>query len=124
MKVLVVEDEIEIANDIIAGLEDAGFTTQLCNNGHDAWFLGSTEVYDAIVLDLGLPQLDGPSVLKGSIPARTTTCQNPFRWLNSWLGYGLCCGARTASRARSCRLVLCGSTLLKWRQPWVAVPLT
>lgn len=64
MKVLVVEDEIEIANDIIAGLEDAGFTTQLCNNGHDAWFLGSTEVYDAIVLDLGLPQLDGLSVLR------------------------------------------------------------
>lgn len=64
MKVLVVEDEIEIANDIVSGLEDAGFTTQLCTNGEDAWFLGSTEVYDAIILDLGLPQLDGLSVLR------------------------------------------------------------
>ncbi len=64
MKVLVVEDEIEIANDIMAGLEDAGFATQSCNNGQDAWFLGSTETYDAIVLDLGLPQLDGLTVLR------------------------------------------------------------
>ena len=64
MRVLVVEDEIEIANDIMAGLEDAGFFTQLCRNGQDAWFLGSTEDYDAIVLDLGLPQLDGLTVLR------------------------------------------------------------
>jgi two-component system, OmpR family, response regulator len=64
MRVLVVEDEIEIANDILAGLEDAGFSTQLCCNGQEAWFLGSTEDYDAIVLDLGLPQLDGLTVLR------------------------------------------------------------
>ena len=64
MKVLVVEDEHEIASDIVAGLEDAGFATQLCGNGEDAWFLGSTEVYDAIVLDLGLPRLDGLTVLR------------------------------------------------------------
>ncbi len=64
MKVLVVEDEIEIARDIASGLEEAGFTTQLCDNGEDAWFLGSTEDFDAIMLDLGLPKLDGLSVLR------------------------------------------------------------
>ena len=64
MKVLIVEDEIEIAKDIATGLEEAGFTTQVCDNGQDAWFLGSTEAFDAVVLDLGLPQLDGLTVLR------------------------------------------------------------
>ena len=64
MKVLIVEDEIEIAQDTAASLEEAGFATQLCDNGDDAWFLGSTENFDAIILDLGLPKLDGLSVLK------------------------------------------------------------
>lgn len=64
MKILVVEDEREIATDIVAGLEDAGYTTHLCGNGEDAWFLGATEKFDAILLDLGLPLLDGLTVLR------------------------------------------------------------
>ena len=64
MKVLIVEDEIEIARDIAASLEEAGFATLQCDNGEDAWFLGSTENFDAIILDLGLPKLDGLSVLR------------------------------------------------------------
>jgi two-component system, OmpR family, response regulator len=64
MKVLVVEDEIEIATDIATSLGEAGFAVQTCDNGEDAWFLGSTEVYDAIVLDLGLPRIDGLTVLR------------------------------------------------------------
>ena len=64
MKILVVEDEIEIAREISTSLGEAGFAVQTCGNGEDAWFLGSTELYDAIVLDLGLPKLDGLSVLK------------------------------------------------------------
>ena len=63
MKILVVEDEIEIAKDIQECLSEAGFAVQTCNNGEDAWFLGSTEIYDAIILDLGLPRLDGLTVL-------------------------------------------------------------
>ena len=64
MRILVVEDEIEIAKDIAESLGEAGFAVQTCDNGEDAWFLGSTEVYDAIILDLGLPGLDGLTVLR------------------------------------------------------------
>lgn len=64
MRILVVEDEIEIATDIATSLGEAGFAVQTCDNGEDAWFLGSTEVYDAIVLDLGLPRVDGLTVLR------------------------------------------------------------
>lgn len=64
MKVLVVEDEGEIASDIAAGLRDAGFAAHVCDNGEDAWFIASTETFDAIVLDLGLPRLDGLTVLR------------------------------------------------------------
>jgi two-component system, OmpR family, response regulator len=63
MRILVVEDEIEIAKDIAECLGEAGFAVQTCGNGEDAWFLGSTEIYDAIILDLGLPRLDGLAVL-------------------------------------------------------------
>lgn len=64
MRVLVVEDEPEIASDIATGLRDAGLTVELAADGEDAWFRGCTEDYDAVVLDLGLPRLDGLSVLR------------------------------------------------------------
>jgi two-component system, OmpR family, response regulator len=64
MRILVVEDEVEIASDIAAGLGEAGFAVKICGNGEDAWFLGSTEEFDGIVLDLGLPHLDGLTVLQ------------------------------------------------------------
>jgi len=64
VRILVVEDEPRIAADIRSGLEEANYVVDLSRNGNDAWFKGETEEYDAIVLDLGLPQLDGLSVLK------------------------------------------------------------
>jgi len=64
MRLLIVEDERDIAADLALSLEAAGFATQVCDNGEDAWFLGSTEDFDAVVLDLGLPRLDGLSVLR------------------------------------------------------------
>jgi two-component system, OmpR family, response regulator len=64
MRLLVVEDERDIANDIAIHLGAAGFRVEVCNNGEDAWFLGSTEDFDGVVLDLGLPKLDGLSVLR------------------------------------------------------------
>ena len=45
-------------------MQALGYTTDIASNGEDAWFKGSTETYAAIVLDLGLPKLDGISVLK------------------------------------------------------------
>ncbi|GAA0292082.1 response regulator transcription factor [Rhodovulum strictum] len=64
MRALAVEDEPRIAADLAAALGAAGFRVDLCGDGEQAWFLGDTEDYDLIVLDLGLPRLDGLSVLK------------------------------------------------------------
>lgn len=64
MRLMIVEDELEIAADIARQLTNAGFKSEICGNGEDAWFLGSTEDFDAVVLDLGLPKLDGLTVLR------------------------------------------------------------
>jgi two-component system OmpR family response regulator len=64
MRLLIVEDDRRIAADIAAALSAAGYSTEICGNGEEAWFLGDTEDYDLIVLDLGLPGLDGLSILK------------------------------------------------------------
>ena len=64
MRVLVVEDDRAIASDLGAALIAAGFVVETCADGEEAWFLGDTEDYALIVLDLGLPAMDGLSVLK------------------------------------------------------------
>ncbi len=64
MRVLVVEDDARIASDLGAALESAGFRVESCADGEAAWFLGDTEDYDLVVLDLGLPRLDGLTILK------------------------------------------------------------
>jgi two-component system OmpR family response regulator len=64
MRLLVVEDDPRIALDLRTALADAGYLVDLVQDGEAAWFQGSTEDYDLIVLDLGLPQLDGLSVLE------------------------------------------------------------
>ena len=64
MRLLVVEDEARIAEDLRVALEAAGYRVELTGDGETAWFLGSTEDYDLVVLDLGLPTLDGLGVLK------------------------------------------------------------
>ncbi|MGU3402709.1 response regulator transcription factor [Methylobacterium brachiatum] len=64
MRVLVVEDEPRIAADVKAGLEQAGYVADVVADGEAAWFRAETEPYDAMVLDLGLPRLDGLGVLR------------------------------------------------------------
>lgn len=64
MRVLVVEDDTRIASDLGAALEKAAFRVETCADGEEAWFLGDTEDYDLVVLDLGLPRLDGLTLLK------------------------------------------------------------
>lgn len=64
MRVLAVEDDLSILNDVKAALEASGFHVETSQTGEGAWFLGDTEDYDLIVLDLGLPGMDGLSVLK------------------------------------------------------------
>lgn len=64
MRVLIVEDEPRIAADIRQGLERAGYVADVVTDGEAAWFRAETEPYDAMVLDLGLPRLDGLGVLR------------------------------------------------------------
>jgi two-component system, OmpR family, response regulator len=64
MRVLVVEDEAALAGSIKSSLERSGFRADVAGNGEDAWVLGDTEDFTAVVLDLGLPRMDGLSVLK------------------------------------------------------------
>jgi two-component system, OmpR family, response regulator len=64
MRALIVEDEPEIAQDMSGSLQGAGFAVDICGDGEHAWFLGDTEDFDVVILDLGLPKLDGLTVLK------------------------------------------------------------
>ena len=64
MRALVIEDEAAVAQDIAQALTSAGFVVDLAAEGEDAWYKGSVEDYDVAVLDLGLPRIDGLSVLK------------------------------------------------------------
>jgi two-component system, OmpR family, response regulator len=73
MRALVVEDDADIAQDIGRALQVAGFAVEYGRNGEEGWFWGSTENYAVIVLDIGLPKLDGLSVLKNWRRERITT---------------------------------------------------
>ena len=64
MRILVVEDDPRISADVCSALKAAGYLTDTATDGEDAWFRGDTEDYDLVVLDLGLPQMDGLTVLK------------------------------------------------------------
>jgi DNA-binding response OmpR family regulator len=64
MRVLIVEDEPRICADISRTLSGTGYSCDWATDGEDAWFRGETESYDLIILDLGLPKMDGLTVLK------------------------------------------------------------
>ena len=63
MRVLVVEDEPNLLRQLRAALEGAGYAVDTASDGEEAHYLGSTENYDAVLLDLGLPEVDGLTVL-------------------------------------------------------------
>ncbi|MCL9781934.1 response regulator transcription factor [Vibrio sp. S4M6] len=65
MKILVVEDEPRLGEQIIETLEQNGWVPELSQDGIDALYRATSEEWDTIVLDLGLPKLDGLTVLKG-----------------------------------------------------------
>lgn len=64
MRLLLVEDDEAIAQGVSYALTQAGFTVDHAIDGEQAWVMGSDEDYDVAVLDLGLPKLDGMTVLK------------------------------------------------------------
>ncbi len=64
MRLLVVEDDRDLNRQLVATLEAAGYVVDRAFDGEEGEFLGETEPYDAVVLDLGLPGRDGITVLR------------------------------------------------------------
>jgi two-component system OmpR family response regulator len=63
MRLLVVEDDRDLNRQVVSALEGAGYAVDRAYDGEEGWFLGDTEPYDAVVLDIGLPKRDGVGVL-------------------------------------------------------------
>jgi two-component system OmpR family response regulator len=64
MRILIVEDEPTLQAQLAEGLGAAGYAVDAAGNGVDAHCMGDSETYDAVILDLGLPQMDGITVLR------------------------------------------------------------
>ncbi len=85
MRILVVEDDQNIARQIEAVLRKAGYAVDVAHDGEEGHFLGETEPYDAVILDLGLPVMDGLSVLRNwreagrDMPVLILTARNTWR---------------------------------------------
>jgi len=64
MKILLVEDDDKLAEGLVKTLENAGYIVERESDGLEAWFKGDTESYSGVILDLGLPGMDGLSILR------------------------------------------------------------
>lgn len=64
MRILVVEDDADLSRQLKEALKDVGYAVDVANDGEEGHHLGDTEPYDAVILDLGLPIIDGVSVLQ------------------------------------------------------------
>ena len=79
MKILVVEDQERLSGQLAGALADGGYAVDCARDGERADFLAETERYDAIVLDLGLPKVDGLTLLRkwrdagNAVPVIATT---------------------------------------------------
>lgn len=82
IRILVIEDQAEIADFLMRGLREEGFTVEHCVNGDDAWSRLNAESWDIVVLDWSIPAPDGLSLLKryrvagGSIPVLFLTARD------------------------------------------------
>ncbi|MCH6577046.1 MAG: response regulator transcription factor [Proteobacteria bacterium] len=91
MRILVVEDDPDLARQLEAALGDAGYVVDLAADGEEGHFLGDTEPYDAVILDLGLPVIDGLTVLERwrragrSMPVLLLTARG--RWSEKVTGF-------------------------------------
>jgi two-component system OmpR family response regulator len=65
MRLLVVEDDKDLNRQIVTALEQAGYAVDRAFDGEEGHYLGESEPYDAVILDLGLPKMDGVAVLQG-----------------------------------------------------------
>ncbi len=91
MRLLVVEDDKDLNRQIVTALENAGYAVDKAFDGEEGSFLGETEPYDAVILDLGLPKVDGVAVLQGwrragkTMPVLILTARD--RWSEKVAGF-------------------------------------
>ena len=91
MRLLVVEDDRDLNRQIVSALEAAGYAVDRAFDGEEGEFLGETEPYDAVVLDIGLPKRDGVSVLEAwrkagrTMPVLILTARD--RWSDKVQGF-------------------------------------
>ncbi|MBZ1351553.1 response regulator transcription factor [Alcaligenaceae bacterium LF4-65] len=64
MRLLVVEDELTLQRQLVEALSANGYTVDVASDGREALYLGQEQAYDAVILDVGLPLMDGISVLR------------------------------------------------------------
>ena len=80
MRLLVIEDDPDLNRQLATALTDAGYVVDRAFDGEEGHYLGETEPYDAIILDIGLPKLDGISVLEAwRRTGRVTVDGNPVK---------------------------------------------
>ena len=91
MRLLVVEDDKDLNRQIATALENAGYAVDKAFDGEEGLYLGETEPYDAVILDLGLPKVDGVAVLQAwrkagkTMPVLILTARD--RWSDKVSGF-------------------------------------
>ncbi len=91
MRLLLVEDEKDLNRQIFTALTDAGYVVDRAHDGETGHFLGDTEPYDAVILDVGLPKMDGITILEKwrrdgkSFPVLILTARD--RWSDKVQGF-------------------------------------
>ena len=94
IRILLIEDEAPIADFLVRGLREEGFTVEHAGDGEAGWFMLEGGGWDVVLLDWWLPGPDGLTLLqrlrrKGdTTPVPTTTCASRSRLPNSWRGSG------------------------------------
>ena len=84
MKILVIEDELSLARQLMAAFAQAGYAVDHAADGEQADFRVQTEKYDAVVLDLGLPKTDGLTLLRNWRSAGLTMAVLILTARNTW----------------------------------------
>src|SRR3954454_7280200 len=91
MRLLVVEDDPDLNRQLVTALTDAGYAVDSASDGEEGHYLGDTEPYDAVILDLGLPVMDGVSILEAwrredrKMPVLILTARD--RWSDKVAGF-------------------------------------
>src|SRR3954469_17221149 len=91
MRVLLVEDDKDLQRLLRTALSDAGYVVDTASDGEEGHFLGETEPYDVVILDLGLPKMDGVRVLESwrkngkKMPVLILTARD--RWSDKVAGF-------------------------------------